>query len=324
MKLITPDYYDDFTCIADRCRHSCCIGWEIDIDEETLKKYRNVSGDFGIRLREGIETDACGTHFCLGEHERCPFLNKDGLCDIILTLGEDYLSQICTDHPRFCSFYSDRTELGLGLCCEEAARIILFKQTQTKFSVWNDDGEQELPTEEEKAFFAKKERLLALAQDRSKTILERIQNLKNETGAVLPDYSIEEWAQIFLSLEHMDPAWEMALKKVKEKNFPAWRAHFPETAMEQLLVYFIYRHVSDPKRNLAGPVLFAILSVFIIRVLFDYFCRVWEKDANEKLVEVCRLYSSEIEYSEENTERLISLLEESCQKNEGSEEFRHE
>ena len=114
MKLIAPDYFEKFVCIADRCKHSCCIGWEIDIDEETLADYQSVEGEFGERLREGIEVkDGCAC-FRLGNDERCPFLNENGLCDIILNLGEDRLSQICTDHPRFCSFWSDRTEIGLG------------------------------------------------------------------------------------------------------------------------------------------------------------------------------------------------------------------
>ena len=34
----TPDFYRDFHCIADRCSDSCCIGWEIDIDPDTLAR----------------------------------------------------------------------------------------------------------------------------------------------------------------------------------------------------------------------------------------------------------------------------------------------
>ena len=34
MRIIAPDYYREFHCIADKCRHSCCIGWEIDIDAD--------------------------------------------------------------------------------------------------------------------------------------------------------------------------------------------------------------------------------------------------------------------------------------------------
>ena len=39
MKLYAPRYYLQFKCIADACRHSCCVGWEIDVDGETMKKY---------------------------------------------------------------------------------------------------------------------------------------------------------------------------------------------------------------------------------------------------------------------------------------------
>ena len=37
MLTVYPDYYSAFRCIAGACKHSCCIGWEIDIDEESLE-----------------------------------------------------------------------------------------------------------------------------------------------------------------------------------------------------------------------------------------------------------------------------------------------
>lgn len=117
MKYVMPTYYPEFECIAERCQHSCCVGWEIDIDDATQQKYRAVSGDMGERLRAGIAEDEQGAHFRLDEQERCPFLNQQGLCELILQLGKDSLCQICADHPRFRTFYSDRTESGLGLCC---------------------------------------------------------------------------------------------------------------------------------------------------------------------------------------------------------------
>ena len=36
MILRVPEYYEKFSCIASRCKDSCCAGWEIDIDEEFL------------------------------------------------------------------------------------------------------------------------------------------------------------------------------------------------------------------------------------------------------------------------------------------------
>ena len=35
MLKIYPTFFPDFQCKADRCRHTCCQKWEIDIDEET-------------------------------------------------------------------------------------------------------------------------------------------------------------------------------------------------------------------------------------------------------------------------------------------------
>ena len=37
MILTFPTFYRDFKCIANRCTDSCCIGWEIDIDEDNNK-----------------------------------------------------------------------------------------------------------------------------------------------------------------------------------------------------------------------------------------------------------------------------------------------
>ena len=39
-----PDYYPLFHCIADRCRHNCCIGWEIDVDGDSLAAYDQIGG----------------------------------------------------------------------------------------------------------------------------------------------------------------------------------------------------------------------------------------------------------------------------------------
>ena len=126
MKQIAPSYYKKFKCIADKCKHSCCIGWEIDVDEQTDEYYKTVGGELGKRLGESIDRSTELSHFVLSADERCPFLNKNGFCDIISALGEDALCQICADHPRYRNFYSDRTEIGLGLCCEAAAELGIF------------------------------------------------------------------------------------------------------------------------------------------------------------------------------------------------------
>lgn len=134
MKTIAPSYYGGFSCIAEKCRHTCCRGWEIDIDDERLDEYlANPLTAAHIELKPAA-------HFVLGEDERCPFLDGRGLCGLITGYGEDYLCQICRDHPRFRNFWSDRVEIGLGLVCEEAGRIILGSELPMELKVIDDDG----------------------------------------------------------------------------------------------------------------------------------------------------------------------------------------
>lgn len=52
MILRVPEYYEKFSCIASRCKDSCCAGWEIDIDEDSYAYYNSVEGKFGKRLKE--------------------------------------------------------------------------------------------------------------------------------------------------------------------------------------------------------------------------------------------------------------------------------
>ena len=42
MQRIRPDYYDRFTCIADRCTITCCQEWKIAVDTDTNRKWKKV------------------------------------------------------------------------------------------------------------------------------------------------------------------------------------------------------------------------------------------------------------------------------------------
>lgn len=125
MRLTAPDYYDRFRCIASRCTDNCCIGWEIGIDPAALADYQSQPGAFGDRLRAAIQPGD-PPYFALTGAGRCPFLNAENLCDIYRQLGESHLCAICDQHPRFHNWFGEEKESGLGLSCEEAARLILF------------------------------------------------------------------------------------------------------------------------------------------------------------------------------------------------------
>ena len=130
MILRVPEYYDEFSCIASRCKDSCCAGWEIDIDDESYEYYRSVEGPFGDRLRESMfVAEDGGYRFKLKGPKRCAMLNDNNLCDLYTALGEESLCEVCTEYPRFSLVYGQVEQKALSLSCEEVGRI-LFGRTE--------------------------------------------------------------------------------------------------------------------------------------------------------------------------------------------------
>lgn len=314
MKIYAPDYYNNFSCISKDCKHNCCIGWEIDIDEKTLEIYKNTNTDFGKRIMGNIEKSDDCSHFILSNDERCPFLNEDNLCDIILNLGEASLCQICSDHPRFRNFFNFRTEVGLGLCCEEAGRIILTNKEKVSFIEIANDEKEECFSEDEEIFFDFRNSLINIIQDRSIAIDKRIFNILTKYKISFPYNTPKLWAKFFSSLEQLDLNWgKMLLKLEKEQGALLSNPDF-EIEAEQLLVYFIYRHLADGlyDGNLKERIAFSILSVMMIDFVLSSQFKSRGYIKTEDIIEISRIYSSEIEYSEENINTILSILKSSA------------
>lgn len=312
MRSVWPDYYPEFSCIAQACKHTCCAGWEIDIDREALAYYQTVGGELGKRLRENIVTDEEGNaQFRLSKEERCPFLNNKNLCELILQIGEDSLCQICTDHPRFRNFFSDRIEVGLGLCCEAAANLVLSQKR--KMVLCDDDGSENL-TQEEQSLIALRKRLLACMQNRTKKIPERWQDMLAAADARLPNLTPKQWSEIYRDLERLDESWGNRLDDLEcceDFSLSLFDDEAFSIAVEQLTCYLIYRHVAGAMLDgdISGRVAFCVLGAMIICAIFERSC-CCEKASLAKLAEITRQYSSEIEYSEDNICQLLDYLDE--------------
>jgi lysine-N-methylase len=128
--MILPDFYGCFRCKAGTCQHTCCRGWDIDIDDVTADYYQQLEGPLGEGIRQHIADGPDGWHFCLTAEGNCPFLCSDGLCQLIRQAGDDILCDICALHPRFFQVVENGggqdIELGgVGLCCEAACELLL-------------------------------------------------------------------------------------------------------------------------------------------------------------------------------------------------------
>ena len=54
----------------------------------------------------------------------CPLLNDEGLCNIVINHGEEYLSETCKSFPRIENDFEDVKELTLSCACPEVVNII--------------------------------------------------------------------------------------------------------------------------------------------------------------------------------------------------------
>lgn len=299
MIYVKPDFYDKFKCRADKCRHSCCVGWEIDIDDDTAEYYADLGGDLGRELAENV-SQRPEAHFIMRSDGRCPFLDDGGLCRIISALGESALCDICAEHPRFYNCFGGRTEYGLGLCCEESVSLLCSGQGSLRLIEF-DDGANDAPDAAAEAFVKLRGELFDILCDHSLSLARRSVSVFERIGASEPSFDPVEWAKIYLTLERMDERWTEMLKHL-EKNAGDFdfSGFFEGIRYERIFEYFIYRHLIMAKdmEEAKKMLQFCYLSTKMI-------CALDALDASER-DEHLRLYSAEIEYSDRNISIICS------------------
>ncbi len=324
MLLRMPGYCEKFRCIADRCKDSCCIGWEIDIDSDTASYYDNIGGKFGERLRSNI-SDGC---FVLDQEERCPFLNKNGLCDIIIELGEDKLCQICSDHPRYFEWFGDVKEGGIGLCCEEAARLILSEEHIISECEVSDEGCDDYDVELYDLLRNARDMIISHLQDDSlpETVsvmvdfTEELQYNIDNGIFMIPDWTqtaspetpdIESIFSCFSELEPIRPEWLPYLSErlTYAKNINKL-PKTDEVYLRRLAVYFVYRYFM--KGTFDGEIVSRIklsaVSTWMIGCLWECERLIKENCDFEQMCLIAKNYSKEVEYSEENLNVLADMF----------------
>lgn len=140
-----PDYYKEFSCIADKCEDTCCAGWEIVIDKKSLNKYKMAlrTADKSMRRRLLTSVKWVQGTFRQGKDKRCAFLNDHNLCDLYSGLGEKSLCKTCRLYPRHIEEFEDVREVTLSISCPEVARILMNKKDPVHFLEYEKPGEEE-------------------------------------------------------------------------------------------------------------------------------------------------------------------------------------
>ena len=340
MTLHYPDLFDSFTCTGSECKDNCCrTGWDIEIDEDTYNYYRSLDTELGKRHAAAIyEEEGCRY---MSQPDGCPFMNEKGLCSVQLEYGEEHISEICREHPRFYEWFGDYKEAGIGLCCEEAARQLVAHERPVIFT------EKQIFREFKKL----RDRLIEIAQDRGFSVTERLQIIelctediqeaadsidaeraKSIAGMLAIDgFRIELLSEAKKRAGDKREEYEALLRLMGvmeyindslKKEFSECRKELDEIMgyessfdqlyatrqyeLENLLVYYIYRYLLKAVRDgeTEGRIKAAAAGVRGVRLLMIK--RLKESGrlpSKEETAEIIKAYSQEIEYSPENMEK---------------------
>lgn len=184
MLYTVPDYYDKFYCLADKCPASCCEGWEIIIDKNSLKEYASIEGPFGNRLKNSVDwKEGIFKQY----NKRCAFLNEKNLCDIHMEVGEEMMCDTCRTYPKHIEEYDNEREISLALSCPVAAKLILKNESTVKFITTEDDTEG--PEDKDfdiflySALIESRKVIIEILQNRDENIyvrMAKVLNLSNE------------------------------------------------------------------------------------------------------------------------------------------------
>lgn len=325
-----PEYFDYFSCLAGSCPHSCCIGWEVVIDEDTARRYQEAPGPLGERLRDAMGFD--GEDFCFPlRGGRCPFLNRENLCEIHCAWGAEATSVTCREHPRFTEDYGAFREITLSAACPKANDLLLGSRESLTFLEREDGEPAEAGDEWLDWLVPLREQLLNLLCCRSLPLNRRLRAFLRtayRAQCLLEDEDMENLAafcaapcagaeeaeaksagdweaaarQCLLGLEILEPDWKALLERWGAVP-PDAGFHPAEPALtERIAVYFAFRYLLKAVNDgdLLGRAMFCVLGVLVTERLSRF----------SGLREALRLFSREIEHDEDNVTALLDAFQE--------------
>ncbi len=330
MKIIQPDYYKDFKCIADKCEDTCCAGWEVDVDDEKYHFYKTVGGALGKRLKEVMQPKKKGEgcSFKLKENKRCPFLNDSNLCDIITELGEEAICETCTDYPRFIRDYGQTREIGLVPSCFTAAQLMAKKKKLSQIvATQDDDLKIELNDIDAELFFELKDlrsKIFLILADTKKTTeaklikaLDLAVEYEKELGESMDAGAlyrgkkdpVKMFFKPFEGMETVNPKWleyvdETHEHEISREDHIRLYRKIPQLsrALEELAFYYFYRYileaVYDSKILTAAKTAVAAFLCCRQICIMEYMST--GKLSTDDMAEIFHVYSRHVEHSVTN------------------------
>ena len=302
MILVTPSFYKDFKCIAGDCPDSCCQGWEVDADQDSLDYYSQLSGEIKNKIDSVLDFDEFGnTVFRLADKKRCPFLNSENLCDMHIAIGGEHTPYTCRMFPRFINDFGGTREMGVSFSCPVAADMMFdLKEAMRFVNEVNDLLPQLNEIDAQTYFYLSKARKKAfdIIQNRAIPMNQRLITLLNFGLQLQKDLEPYEegneqidFFDVFRNPELINSEWIYKINHAEIKSVSN------EIFNENIASYFIFRYfltaVND--YDILSKIKMAVIGVLIV----TYFGEdSW----------TIHLWSKETEHSQYNMDRYKNLL----------------
>ena len=330
IKVYVPEYFNKFRCIAGECPDTCCVGWEVDIDSATSEKYLSVSGEIGEKIRKNLARDEEGDEiFTLCEGDRCPFLNSCNLCEIHMTVGEDFLSKTCKLFPRFFDDFGLFREMGLGFGCPEGARIMLSDEENFGLVLHEECEEESEEVDEiflEELISLRKEMFNVLEnknlsfEEKVVRVLSLARDFQEETdGEFFSDETqgrnFSDCIKILENMEYIKEERKLFLQKIKNIKSSGEIMKTYQSDFEKLMKYYIFRYLLKAvyDYDVLTKVKYGAFACIVISRIYAFF----ENPAFETRVKIMYSFSKEVEYSDVN----IDFLDESLYNSFGTDDL---
>ncbi len=314
-----PRSFTRFRCLADKCPESCCIPPDLPIERETYEKYMKLPGEAGRKIRDSIiGNDRDGWFIQIRENGRCPHLNDDNLCDIILEAGEEYLCVVCDTYPReHVDIEGCYTQDRLIPGCIEAASL-MFEDPVPEFISETQLVEQRSWSEETEI----RVNTLRVFRD---GIIQAVLNGSYDSFLIDGYESDQEFIQLLLSLQGIDvrgvQSFLRRLKSIVEDDKisilremrPRFIKEFPDSRewFRTYACFLLHRYLMNPavKNDMDNQLRFVIRCVMTLEL-----CCIlkYEEDGSfskDSLLECVTMLSTWIEWSTGNMIIMGSITE---------------
>lgn len=249
MHLCYPEYCKEFHCLAGECPDTCCSGWQVIVDEDSVARYRGLTGGLREKVDSVLEESEGETCFRLCENGDCPFLTAAHLCEFYPLLGNEGLCFPCRTYPRIFEEFGLLREQSLSLSCPAAAQLILGSEAPITFCREENDeplrGCNEIDADLYRELTVAHTAMIAIAQSRrAMPVAERAALLllfAQELQEAINSRSYEAMAKI--TGQYSDPHF----LSEKRESLKKYRAH-PERRQKNVIRYFELLREMEPMK----------------------------------------------------------------------------